>query len=166
MSRAELKRVFLRDVLTGAAHSGLIPEMTVGAVMTPQPFMVRADCPAAELVLHFHEKQFRHFLVTDGGQLVGIISDRDVIPYFGDYVPQNSDDLKNVTVADLMSTDLITVDPNSLLAEAIELMVNAGINSLPVVEGRETVGILTSTDIFLTLEQLLLSAIPAHEAVT
>jgi len=58
------------------------------------------------------------------------------------------------------------VDPNSLLAEAIELMVNAGINSLPVVEGRETVGILTSTDIFLTLEQLLLSAIPAHEAVT
>lgn len=166
MSRVELKRVFLRGVLAETGRGGLIPEITVGAIMTPEPFMVSADCSAQQLVKFFHEKQFRHFLVTDGGQLVGIISDRDVIPYFGDYVPQNSDDLKNVTVADLMSTDLITVDPNSLLAEAIELMVNAGINSLPVVEGRETVGILTSTDIFLTLEQLLLSAIPAHEAVT
>lgn len=163
MSRAELKRIFLRDVLTGAAHSGLIPEMTVGAVMTPEPFMVSADCPAAELVLHFHEKQFRHFLVSDGGRLVGIISDRDVIPYFGEYVPQKSDDLKNVTAADLMSTDLITVEPTTLLAEAIQLMVNAGINSLPVVDGDATVGILTSTDVFLSLEQLLFLALPAQE---
>jgi CBS domain-containing protein len=166
MSRAELKRVFLRGVFTGAGQKGLIPEITVGAVMTPEPFTVSTDCPAQQLVQFFYEKQFRHFPVTDGGRLAGIISDRDVIPYFGNNAPLEANDLKNVTAADLMSTDLITVRPTTPLAEAIEKMVNAGINSLPVVDAGETIGILTSTDIFLALEQLLFAALPAYEPVT
>ncbi len=165
MSRAELKRIFLRGVFTGAGRSGLIPKITVGTVMTPDPFTVTTECPAQQLVLFFHKKRFRHFLVTDGGRLAGVVSDRDVIPYFGNNGPLEPDDLKNVTVADLMSTDLITVSPTTPLAEAIEQMVNVGINSLPVVDGVELVGILTSTDVFLSFEQLLLAAQPAQEAV-
>jgi CBS domain-containing protein len=166
MSRAELKRVFLRGVFTGAAQQGLVPEVTVGAVMTPHPFEVAADCPVQQLLLLFHEKQFRHFLVTDGGRLAGVISDRDVIPYVVNNGVLESGALANVTAADLMSTDLITVRSDMPLAEAIERMVNAGINSLPVVDGSNLVGILTSTDIYLSLEQLLLSSTPAYETVS
>jgi len=164
MNRADIKRVFLRGVFTGAGQNGLIPEITVGAVMTPHPFTVAADCTAQQLVQFFHEKQFRHFLVTDSGRLAGVISDRDVIPFFGNS-SQEPGELQRVTAADLMSTDLITVEPATPLAEAIERMVNVGINSLPVVDGTEVVGILTSTDVFLSLEQLLLSAVPLQEAV-
>ena len=164
MDRADLKRIFLRGVFAGAGQNGLIPEITVGAVMTPHPFTVATECTAQQLVQFFHEKQFRHFLVTDGGRLAGVISDRDVIPYFGN-ASLEADDLKSVTAADLMSTDLITVEPATPLAEAIGQMVNAGINSLPVVDGTEVVGILTSTDVFLSLEQILLATVPLPEAV-
>jgi acetoin utilization protein AcuB len=160
MSRAELKRRFLKHVF--ADQLGLFPAIAVGAVMTPRPFTVSADCPAAQLVKLFHEKQFRHFLVSDEGLLAGIISDRDVIPYFGRSA--RPDDLKRLTAADLMSTELVTVRSTTLLVKAIERMVNAGINSLPVVERGEVIGIVTSTDIFLTLEQVLQRALAAQEA--
>ena len=165
MNRAELKRAFLRGVFAGAARDGLVPDISVGAVMTPQPFTVGADCSVLQLVRLFHEKQFRHFLVTDGSRLAGVISDRDVIPFVGASGGADADALEQVTVADLMSTDLITVGLDTPLAEAIEQMVDVGINSLPVVEGTRLVGILTSTDVFLSLEQLLLTALPAHAAV-
>jgi acetoin utilization protein AcuB len=164
MSRVELKRVFLRGLFAGVGHNGMVPNVTVGAVMTPRPFTVSTDCSARQLVEFFHKKQFRHFLVTDNGRLAGIISDRDVIPYFGENSPLESEEFTKVTAADLMSTDLIVVQPTTPLAAAIEQMVDSGINSLPVVDGVETVGILTSTDIFLSLEQLLFSAAPAYAA--
>jgi acetoin utilization protein AcuB len=154
MTRAERKRLLLRGFFTGTDEHGLIPRMFVRAVMTPLPFTVSTDCSVQQLVVFFHEKQFRHFLVTNGSRLAGVISDRDVIPYSGNPLG-TLDGAKTVTAADLMSTDLVTVTPTTLLADAIEKMVNAGINSLPVVDGDETVGILTGTDIFLALEQLL-----------
>jgi len=165
MSRAEQKRIFLRGVFTRCGRDGLVPEVSVGAVMTPEPFTVAADCSVLQLVRLFHEKQFRHFLVTDGGRLAGIISDRDVTPFVGASGTSDADELEQVTVADLMSTDLVTVGLETPLADAIERIVDAGINSLPVVEGGQLVGILTSTDLFLCLEQLLLTALPEHIAV-
>src|SRR5436190_1808344 len=148
MNRADLKRSFLKHVF--ADQLGLFPAIPVGAVMTPRPFTVSADCPATQIVKLFHEKQFRHFLVSDEGLLAGIISDRDLLPFFGSQA--RPDDLKRLTAADLMSTELLTVRSSTLLVKAIERMVKAGINSLPVVERGEVIGIVTSTDIFLTLE--------------
>ena len=57
-----------------------------------------------------------------------------------------------------MSTDLLTVGPCTALLEAVEVMVDQGINCLPVVAGDQPLGILTSTDLHLIIEQLLQSA--------
>jgi CBS domain-containing protein len=97
--------------------------------------------------------------------LLGIISDRDIIGHFGNSAALEPDYLDKVTAADLMSTNLITVGPTTLLSDAVSRIVDAGINSLPVVDGGKTVGILTSTDIFLSLEQLLLATVPVPKAV-
>jgi acetoin utilization protein AcuB len=166
MSRADLKRIVLRGVFHGAGQQGLTPEITVGAVMTSHPFTVSTECSAQQLVKFFHEKQFRHFLVADDKRLVGVISDRDVIGFLGNSGAVEPGEIQGVTAAELMSTDLITVGPTTRLTEAVSRMVNAGINCLPVVDGSEVVGILTSTDIFLSLEQLLLAVLPTHEGVS
>jgi CBS domain-containing protein len=164
MSRANLKRTILRNVFKGASQQGL-PNIPVGAIMTRQPFTVSPDCTAEQLVQYFREKKFRHFLVTVAGQLVGVISDRDVLGQFRDTAAVESGQIKTITAAELMSTGLVTVEPTTLLAEAVSRMVDLGINCLPVVDGTETVGILTSTDVFLALEQLLLSTLPTEENV-
>ena len=54
-----------------------------------------------------------------------------------------------------MSTDLITVSPETSLLEAVRLIVENGISCLPVVEHGRAIGILTTTDLYLALEQLL-----------
>src|SRR4051812_45236776 len=152
----------LWEVFQRAAQQRLIPEITVGAVMTPDPFVISPDCSAKKLIGLFHEKQFRHFLVADKSRLLGIISDRDVIPLFGAGEAMKPKCLDKITASELMSTGLITVVPTAYLAQAVTLMLDHGVNSLPVVKGQQLVGIVTSTDVFLSLEQLLLSVFTIH----
>lgn len=142
------------------------------AVMTANPICISPDTTLLELVKLFHAKEFRHPLVTDAnGQLVGVVSDRDVIRCFGPgrYPDQNV--LEGVTAAEIMSRDLVTLAPDAPLEQAIELICGYGINCLPVVEGTKLVGILTSTDLYVVLETLLQTfhqspSLPAAQCAT
>lgn len=82
----------------------------------------------------------------------GILTDRDiVIELVAKEVP-----LDTVSIGDVMSTDIITIDEGKDLLEATELMSDHGIRRLPVVNGRGgLVGLLTVDDILeLVSEQL------------
>jgi CBS domain-containing protein len=104
----------------------------------------------------FHAKEFRHPLVTDAdGNLVGVVSDRDVIRCFGPGRYPAEDVLRGITAAEIMSTDLVTISPEVPVQQAIELLCGYGINCLPVVSGAKLVGILTSTDLYIVLEMVL-----------
>jgi CBS domain-containing protein len=154
--RALAKRGALRNVFQAAAEYDGQNEVIVGHVMSPDPFVVSKTTTAAELVHLFQEHRFRHFLVVDDdGILVGVLSDRDVIRLFGadDFVGRNA--LEEFTAADLMSDHVLSVESTTSLKEAVTIMVSAVINCLPVVVDGRPVGILTGTDMYLALEQLL-----------
>lgn len=53
----------------------------------------------------------------------------------------------DVTVASIMTPEVITVTPETPVTEAAQLMLRHGISGIPVVEGGELVGIVTETDI-------------------
>jgi acetoin utilization protein AcuB len=163
MNRSDLKREQLQQVFQEAAGKHWSDSVSVRAVMTPQPFCVTPEHTAAKIVELFHAHGFRHFLVADGGRLVGVISDRDVIRLFGANDSLEPAYLESVSVADLMSTDLITIPANATLADATTRIIEHGINCLPVVENGQAIGILTSTDLFLSLEQVL-KAVAAEQA--
>jgi CBS domain-containing protein len=111
--------------------------------------------------------------VVDGGRLVGIITEGDLIfqdadvkaPGFldilGGLIPLGSWDeyrkeaLKSagVTVDELMTTDLITISPDASLAEASTIMAEKRVKILPVAEGDVLKGVITRMDI-LTLHVL------------
>ena len=123
--------------------------------MSPHPTCIDPHCSARELVQIFHEKRFRHLLVTEHDRLVGLISDRDVVRLFGMHDSPEQEFLAKITAGELMSTNLITTAGTAPLVQAIRLIVDNGISCLPVVDGEQAVGILTATDLYLSLEQLL-----------
>ena|SRR5688572_23352919 len=155
MSRSDRKRKVLQGVFQDAAGKHWSETIPVRAVMTHSPMSVTPDHTAAKIVELFHAHGFRHFLVADAGRLVGVISDRDVIRLFGNNDSLEPAHLERVSVADLMSTDLVTISADATLADATTSIIEHGINCLPVVENGQAVGILTSTDLFLSLEQML-----------
>ena len=157
MNRADHKRQTLVDVFQRAAGSGRLAAVTVSDVMTPQPISVDPHLSALELVHIFHEKRFRHLLVTEHDRLVGIISDRDVVRLFGTHDSPEQDYLAKITAGELMSTSLIIAVATTTLVTAVGLIVDNGISCLPVVKGETAIGILTATDLYLALEQLLVS---------
>ena len=166
MDRTTLKRNQIHAAFELLHRENRLAALAVEQIMTVNPFCVARNETAYDLVKMVHANCFRHLLVSDGDELVGVISDRDIILCFDFHTPPSNEHLKTITAADLMSTDLITVGPLTPVVEAIRLMIDCGINCLPVVLEKRPVGILTSTDMFLTLEQLLTTLRASRPAAT
>ena len=85
-------------------------------------------------------------LVTDGGRLVGIATDRDlVVRGLARRLPLDA------RIDAVMSTGLTTVEADAELEEAVEAFAEHPIRRLPVVDGEAIVGVLTADDLVLDL---------------
>jgi acetoin utilization protein AcuB len=102
------------------------------------------------------ERMYKHGIrrlpVIHDGKLVGIITDRDVRQAWASSATALSTHellylLDRVTVGEVMTRDVITVTPDTPLAEAARLLHDHKIGGLPVVEGKAVVGIITETDL-------------------
>lgn len=136
-------------------------------LMTPKPVYVEARAQLREALRKMQEHDLRHIAVLSGGELVGIISDRDVRSYLlhsdeeVDF-PERSKKRLETPVSALTQTDLIVIDSETSVSEAIELLISQKIGALPVVDPhtQRLIGILSYVDI-------LKAALPLFEpAVT
>jgi CBS domain-containing protein len=80
-------------------------------------------------------------LVTEGERLVGIVTERDVLRA----VAQGTSE--GTGVADLMTPDPETMEPDESTQHAAVLMIHGGFRHLPIVEGDEIVGMLSIRDL-------------------
>lgn len=161
MDRLTIKRQQVREVWENRRRGTTGQQLLVGQIMSVAPTCIHPDLTVRELVKLFHSKRFRHLLVTDErGRLVGVISDRDVLRCLGPIDKADQATLNETTAAQVMSTDLVTINPRVSLAEAVEIMVDHGIGCLPVLTGETLVGILTNTDLHVTLQTLLATSEP------
>lgn len=90
-------------------------------------------------------RQLRHLVVMDGIDVVGVLSERDLGGRNGAAVRRGR------TVAELMTEDVVTADPQMTLRQAANLMRGRTLGCLPVIDDGRVVGIVTLTDI---LDQL------------
>ncbi|MEZ5307864.1 MAG: CBS domain-containing protein [Pyrinomonadaceae bacterium] len=96
-------------------------------------------------------KHIRHVPVEDDrGNLVGIVSHRDLLELLA-----HSRADADVTVSDVMRSDLITISPKTTAMEALNIMRTKSIGCLPVVKGEKLIGLITAHD-FLTISARLL----------
>ena len=89
------------------------------------------------------EKEIGALLVTDGGKLVGIISERD----YARKVVLKGKTSKEATVQELMSSNVVYVRPDQPLEEAMVLMSEKHIRHLPVIDNDKLVGMISIGDV-------------------
>lgn len=85
---------------------------------------------------------FHHLPVVEGETLVGIVTEREL-----SRVRATLDAGSRVAVSEVMVTDVLTTDPEALVADAADRMAEAYVGCLPVLEGGKLIGILTTTDV-------------------
>ena len=88
--------------------------------------------------------------VCDGGRLVGIFTERDVLGLAGE-----GTDLDAVRIGDVMTREPVTVDAGVPVLDAARLMGERKIRHLPVVEGEHLLGMVGIRDILGSLVERL-----------
>ena len=136
--RQDIQRVLLRH-FDGAVHS----RIEVRHVMSRKVRAVAPTTSLADLQALLVSEGFHHVLVMQQTALLGVVSDRDVHTRQGR------------RVADVMTANPLCVAPTTHISQAITLMLRRRISCLPVVEAGQVKGILTTTDMLLSLQCLM-----------
>ena len=89
------------------------------------------------------EGEHAYIIVTDKGTPKGMVASRDIVAK----VVAVNKDLDKTMVADVMSTPLVTVDPDEDLIKASEMMAKQNVRRLAVVKGGIIYGVITTRDI-------------------
>lgn len=131
------------------------PRLTVRDVMSPRAWQVTPeDSVAHVLALIAGHRLHAVPVVGDEGQVLGMVTDRDLLRHFlaGVQRPAEAPEpLAGRTVREVMSRSVICVSEDQALAEVTSIMVSKDLERLPVVsEGRLT-GFLTRGDILRKL---------------
>ena len=117
---------------------------SVRELMSSNPRSIESDQPVAAAAKIMRDEDVGLVPVVDGQRLVGTITDRDITLR----VVAEQKDPSSIRVQEIASTDLVTVDPQQDLDEALQLMARHQVRRLPVVEedGR-LVGIVAQADV-------------------
>lgn len=134
--------------------------MKVRDVMTPNPITIEPEHSIGIALARMRRGGFRRLPVVRDGELIGIVTDRDLrlamnSPFvmregwYDNYL------MEHIEVRTCMTENPITIGPDADLVEAVRLLKDNKIGGVPVVKDDELVGILTETDLLNFLLQLL-----------
>jgi CBS domain-containing protein len=114
-------------------------------VMTERPRAVRPQTPLNEVAQLMEAEDVGAVPVVDGERLVGMVTDRDIVVR----AIAKGKDPSNIPAANVASTDeLVTIDPDSDLDDALKLMARHQVRRLPVVvEDERLVGVVSQADV-------------------
>lgn len=131
----------------------------VSQIMTPDPLTVHEKQKPSEVRKLITEQGVHHVPVVSGRKLIGLISANDLLRVgFGD--PQVQDVrtvdalLDTLTIRQVMVEDVLTIQKDEPIKRAAELLSTGRFHSLPVLEGEELVGVLTTADLISFLREL------------
>jgi acetoin utilization protein AcuB len=127
--------------------------MYVGRIMHTHLVTIPPDTSLRKARDIIKEKRINHLLVVnEDGNLVGLVSDRDVkqswaSPATALSVHELNYLLNQLTVEAIMVKKIITIPPGTTIERAAYIMQENRINALPVIESEKLVGIITSSDV-------------------
>jgi acetoin utilization protein AcuB len=123
----------------------------IARFMTLSPHSIGRDQTLSTALAVMHRHDVRHLPVLEGGLIVGLLSQRDIL-----FVETLRDvDPSNVPVEEAMSPDVYAVSPEAPLAEVVADMAEHKYGCVIVVDRKHVVGIFTTVDALRVLVSLL-----------
>jgi CBS domain-containing protein len=118
-------------------------------VMTPDPVCVDPHDSATEAARRMREVDSGAILVTEGGHLKGLLTDRDIVVR----AIADGRDPSQVEVGEICSADVEALRPDDDIDRAVQLMRERHVRRIPVVEGDHPVGIVSIGDLALARDE-------------
>ena len=125
----------------------------ISSIMTRDVITVDVTAPLETAEQYFKRKHIRHIPVTKEGKIKGMLSYNDLLRIsFADSYTLADEDMDDsvysmFTIDQVMARNLVTVDPQVTVREAARIFSEKEFHAIPVVDGDELVGIITTTDI-------------------
>lgn len=130
----------------------------IADVMTPAPVTLQLTAPIRSAASLMRDANIGAVLVVDGAQLLGIVTDRDLVVRG---LAEGADP-DVVSVAEVTTASPLTLAPDDDPAEAVALMREHGVRRVPVVDKGVPVGVVSIGD--LALDRDSTSALAAISA--
>jgi CBS domain-containing protein len=113
-------------------------------VMTSNPRSLESGSSAVEAARLMRDQDVGILPIVEGDKLVGTVTDRDIV----NRVVAEGKAPESVTVGEIASRELVTIDPQQDLDDALRLMARHQVRRLPVVEDDGTlVGVVAQKDV-------------------
>ena len=134
--------------------------MFVRNYMTPNPLVISPDENFYQAMDMMRKNKIRRLPVVEARHLVGLIAEKDLLST----QPSSANSLslyevysilESVRVRQIMSRPVITVENDCPIEEAARIMVEHTISCLPVMSGNDLTAIITETDVFKALVEIL-----------
>ena len=117
---------------------------TITDVMSVNPCAIDASKPVAYAAKMMKQEDVGLAPIVEGDRLVGALTDRDIVTR----VVAEGRDPQSVPVREVASTDLVTIDPQQDLDDALRLMASNQVRRLPVIDQDERLcGIVSLGDL-------------------
>ena len=135
--------------------------MFVREYMTHNPVTITADVSVPQALRLMRDKKVRRLPVLDRrDKLIGIVSDKDLLhaspsPATSLSVWEMNELMGKLKVKEVMTREVITVSEEMPIEEAARIMADRKIGGLPVMKEQSLVGIITETDLFKVLLEML-----------
>src|SRR5512141_2515703 len=134
--------------------------MLVSERMSTPVISVNPEMPINEALTLMRRENIRRTPIVENGQLVGIVSDKDLLnaspsPATSLSVWEMNYLLSKIQVKDVMTKKVFSVSEDTPIEEAARIMADNKIGGLPVMRGDHVVGIITETDLFKIFLELM-----------
>ena len=113
----------------------------VGDWMTTKIISVDANDRITKAHQLFDSNNIHHLIVLDKGKLAGILSKEDLLKAYG------ATGLNHTIISEIMTPNPMTIEQDDSLGLAADIVLANKFHALPVVDGVELVGIITSHDL-------------------
>ena len=123
--------------------------MRMKDVMSKRVVSIAAATTIAEARERFRTNEIDHLVVVEGKRVVGVVAGKDILGVSEDR-----------TIADVMSGEVVTIEPEATLRRAAGVMRGRDVGCLPVVDDGRLVGIVTTSDLLTALAKGEVHAAP------
>ena len=132
--------------------------MIVRHCMSSPVFTQSPEKPVDAAMRDFRTRRIRRAPVLENGEMIGIVSQRDLLDVLPGTLPQLlavGEAALDTPVRDVMSSEVHTIRPEQPLEDAAQIMLEQRVGGLPVVDESGLLGIITESDIFRALWDVL-----------